>query len=280
MKFLEEIRYDEVETDPNRLSRALLETKVVVLRKCKSCTKHFFEKLVSNMGRLFDIDEDLSTGKPTGETWIDIRYDPSVHDRYRATSSAQPLHTDGSYVDMHDNVQFFFCEGQATLGGATVFIDTKRVIEALKLDGEIELLQSLQEIPVEHTHAGANDIKRSKTKPILQRELSQDGVEEWRINWNYPPATRGQTYSTPDGKNLIDRFHSFLGNRVSKSGLVTAILLEKSDAVFFHDELVLHGRNSFFASKKDERILHKCALILNSRMCKNPHLAQDGPISK
>jgi len=280
MKFLEEIYYEELELDPDRLSRALLETKVVVLRKCNTHTKHFFETLVSSMGRLVSIDEDLISGKPTGEMWIDIKYDPSVQGRYRATSSAQPLHTDASYLDIHDNVMFFFCDGQAALGGATVFIDTKCIIEALKLDGEIDLLQSLQEIPVEHAHAGANGVRRYKTKPILKREISQEGVEDWRINWNYPPATRGQTYTTADGKNLIERLNEFLENRVSKSGLVTPVLLEKSDAVFFHDELVLHGRNSFFATEKGERILLKCALILNSRMCKNPHLAQNGPASK
>ena len=37
---------------------------------------------------------------------------------------------------------------------------------------------------------------------------------------------------------------------------------EKNDAVFFHDELVLHGRNSYFATEKGQRSLIKGTILL------------------
>ncbi|MFT7483146.1 MAG: hypothetical protein ACI8WW_002085, partial [Oceanospirillaceae bacterium] len=42
----------------------------------------------------------------------------------------------------------------------------------------------------------------------------------------------------------------------------TEAMLEKNDAVFFHDELVLHGRNSYFATEKGQRSLRKGTILL------------------
>jgi alpha-ketoglutarate-dependent taurine dioxygenase len=52
------------------------------------------------------------------------------------------------------------------------------------------------------------------------------------------------------------RFNEFCEARLVDGGLMTNCKLEKGEAVFFHNRLLLHGRNSFWG----ERCLMKGAI--------------------
>jgi alpha-ketoglutarate-dependent taurine dioxygenase len=90
------------------------------------------------------------------------------------------------------------------------------------------------------------------------------------LNWNFFCVAKD---ITPTQKELVDKFHEFLETRVVKSGLLTETALRKNDVVFFHDELILHGRNSYFATAKGERSLSKGTMLLDSRLYKNPNFS-------
>jgi alpha-ketoglutarate-dependent taurine dioxygenase len=62
--------------------------------------------------------------------------------------------------------------------------------------------------------------------------------------------------------DLCERFHHFLETRIVASGITTACQLEKGEAVFFHDDRVIHGRNAFFAEYPGQRSLIKGKVIL------------------
>lgn len=242
MKFLLETTYREIAYSSKLMNRMLNEYKIVVLRNYQSDDNpiEFFEDFTDNIGKVHYVQEDVKTAKQTGEKWIDVTFDPEITDKYRTASVAQPLHTDGSYCDFENNIQFLYCVKQARFGGATVFLDTKTLIQILDFENK-SLLKSLMEIPIVHRKGD-----REKTKPILTKFN-----DDWKINWNYQPALNGN-----NNRELIDEFHNLL-EKIVRAGLTTEVLLQENDVVFFHDELVLHGRNAYFAREKGERSLNK-----------------------
>lgn len=251
MNLLVETTYESIGHKPDGLRKLLSENKVVVLRSStnEDSSLNYFEPFCEQVGSIIDLDEDLKSGVPTGKRWIDITYDPAITDRYRTAPVAQPLHTDYSYIDIPDVIQFIYCVSQARLGGATTFINADMVVQLLELSGEQKLLIELCELPVTFRKA-----ERKRRIPILRR--LNDG---WHFNWNYFCL---DTDASPEEVQLVETFHAFLQNRVVPSGLLTSARLEKGDAVFFHDELVLHGRNAYFAAEKGERTLLKSTLVL------------------
>lgn len=258
MNYLVETTYDALKYNPKKMKELLEHNKVVVLRdyNYSEDSLSFFNEFSDGIGFIYNIDEDIVTGKPTGKRWIDITYDPARQDRYRSAAYAQPLHTDFSYINIRDNVQFFYCVNQAKLGGSTVFIDTLRLIELLDLASATELKEKLINLDVIFSKGGRERISKI---------LIKDG-DDYRVNWNYYCVSKDNTQDVLD---LQEEFNEFLERRVVRSGLLTEVLLNKNDVVFFHDELVLHGRNSYFATHKGQRSLNKGTLILESRREKN-----------
>lgn len=210
--------------------------------------KAYFEKLADSMGKYYDVNEDLESGSIQKGRWIDITYDPKVPDRYRSSNTRQPLHTDASYYPIENNMQYFFCAGNASMGGATTFIDTKELVRAMEMDGQQELLERMQNIPVVFSK-----FERNKTRPILIKEGN-----DWRINYNYYCIDKN---NTEEAKQVCKDFFDFLENRIQPSGIFTPVHLKVGEAVFFNDERVLHGRNAFFAAKPGERSLIKGTIV-------------------
>lgn len=259
--FFHEATYDSISYDPAQAKELLEKYKVLVLRGYDrpEDPRDFFDKFSDQIGFIIPLDEDLLTGESTGKRWIDITYDPDVKDKYRAAPVAQPLHTDASYFDMNRNIQFFYCAGQALKGGATTFIDSAEVVELLEISGEHELLEKLKNVPITFSKTG-----RERTLPILR--MLDDG---WHFNWNFFCADPDLN---EEQRAIVDDFHNFLQTRVVQSGLVFACMLEKYDVVFFHDELILHGRNSYFATEKGQRSLIKGTILLDSVLKYNQHI--------
>jgi alpha-ketoglutarate-dependent taurine dioxygenase len=264
MNFYIEKDYADINYSGEELLSLIENNKVVVLRNytLDKDPLAFFTKLTDKIGYNYAIDEDLKTGKPTGQRWVDITYDPEVPDKYRSAPVAQPLHTDASYEAIHDNVQYFYCVSQAKLGGATVFIDSNDIVQMLKYANEEELLEKLL-----RTDVLFSKHKLNKTSKILWLE-----GEDYHFNWNYFCIDKSNTATA---LKMVKDLHQFLETRVVKSGLVTEALLTKNDVVFFNDERVLHGRNSFFATDKGQRSLNKGTLILKSRLAKNPSFKKE-----
>jgi alpha-ketoglutarate-dependent taurine dioxygenase len=229
---------------------ALLRHRLVVTAGVGVLTdpRPFWDEVTESLGTSVLLAEDWRTGRKIGEKWMEIRYDPTIPNAYRHTSEAQPLHTDGSYLQDAPQIISFYCLKQAASGGETVFVDGPELV-ALLMDEDRGLFSDVTSIPVMFSKAGD-----SKTRPIVQLERDLP-----RLTWNYFAVDAAQT---PEVKDVAERFHRFLQERVVRQGRVRPVLLAPGEAVFFHDERVLHGRNGFVARRPDDRFLWKTGITL------------------
>lgn len=221
MDFLTTIEYE------GALKEALSSHKVVIFRnRClPSCHESFYRDIASDIGELVPMEECLLTGDKNGEMWTDIRYDCNISNSYRHSNTRQPLHTDGSYEAHAPNISFFYCIRPARLGGATTFLDSTTLFNCL----DKELRDRLERFPI--LFAKGVD---SKQVPAIVGE---------KLTWNYFRAVECEDTELPND------FHRFLEDRVVESGITENVYLSVGDAVFFQDELVLHGRNAFFGDR-------------------------------
>lgn len=253
MKFIKQVSYTDVSDNEDYFLDSIKNNKVLVVKNYNGDESviDYLKNYVKKFGQMVDSEEDLVSGKTTGAEFMEISYDPVDQNQYRTAKASQPLHTDYSYINVDDNVQFLMCLKRAPIGGDTTFIDTRKLVELLIFDNEMGLYNDLLSIPVVHLKGD-----RIKTKTIL--EVCGN---DYKINWNYPPAMRAD--NNTEAKSLIFNFKNWLDNRIEKSGLLTPVLLETNDTVFFHDYRVLHGRNSYFAKVKGDRRLVKGTLVFN-----------------
>ena len=208
--------------------------KVLVLRGPRCCEMsclpnnqlhQIYTEIAESIGELVPMEECLQTGNKNGELWTDIQYNPSIENSYRHSNTRQPFHTDGSYESDAPNISCFYCMVAAKQGGATTFLDYDELLDCL----DTKLRDRLESTPV--LFSKGND---SKTRPIIH-----DG----RLTWNYFRA------SSPEDPTLVEDFHRFLEDRIVESHIAVDIYLQSGDAVFFQDELLLHGRNAFFGNR-------------------------------
>ena len=215
--------------------------------------QEFYAKLSDECGHVFPLNEGKTKGVLTGERWLININDPSEPDRFRSSNTRQPLHTDSYCLDfLKDNISFFFCMGNALLGGATFFLDLDTLIEAMELDNEHALIGELMQRSITFAK---NTFMRSR--PILAKD--EFG---YSVNYNYPALSPD---NTPEGKLLVEKFQNYLETRIRDSGIYFSIKLKRNDAVFFHDQRILHGRYAFQTPNKGDRVLCKGVFLLPSR---------------
>jgi alpha-ketoglutarate-dependent taurine dioxygenase len=241
MDFYKKIQYQDANHAINELEKDLQDFQLIHLSDFTFDIQpeSFYQLASEKLGEVQAIDEDKASGTLTGERWIDITFDPAEPNKYRSSNTRQPFHTDDSYIEIEGaegRVTFFYCSSQANLGGATTFVSTENIMNALLFDEEFELLNDLQNIPVKFSKSDSN-----KTRPILNCVDSEN---------------------TPEALDLAKRFHEFLENRVLMAGLGFGVQLKPGEAVFFHDHRLLHGRNAFFTKELGGRKLIKGAFVL------------------
>lgn len=208
----------------------------------------FWDTVSETLGECLLIAEDAQTGNKLGQKWMEIRYDPKFPNAYRHSKNAQPLHTDGSYVSNAPEITFFYCLKQARAGGETTFIDSTDVCELLRAE-DPGLLTALRATPV--VFSKADDRRR--------RKIIDEDAEGLVMNWNYycvDPAEPAEV------KDLAERFHAFCQTRIVGERRTYPLRLEPGHAVFFRDERLLHGRNSFDASDANDRFFWKGGITL------------------
>ena len=208
----------------------------------------FWDEVSQGVGNCLLLSEDPVTGKRLGNKWLEIRYDPDIPNAYRHSKNAQPLHTDGSYVSDSPYISFFYCINQAAEGGATVFLDSEELVTILQAE-DPKLLKDLLDTPVRF----AKD-KDFKHRPII--DLDARGTT---VNWNYYCIDPNESDFT---KELVERFHNFLQTKVVGEDKTYPIKLNPGEAVFFHDDRLIHGRKAFNATQHSERFFWKSALKL------------------
>ena len=208
----------------------------------------FWDSVSEKVGDCLLLSEDPVTNQRIGNKWLEIRYDPAIPNAYRHSKNAQPLHTDGSYVGDSPYISFFYCINQAAIGGATVFYDSTDLIALLETE-DPQLLHDLC-----HT-----SIRFAKDKDFKQRPIITFDDRGATLNWNYYCI---DPQESPFAKELVERFHSFLQTKVVAEDRTYPIKLNPGEAVFFHDDRLIHGRKAFSATQPGERFFWKSALKL------------------
>ena len=222
MKFIKEIL--ATNNIGKKISKLLQSYNAIVVRSSR-LSDDFWIDQISDIGEMCPMKEDLDTGNKTGDFWTDIKYDANYPNTYLHSNTRQPLHTDGSYESKAPNITFFFCINPADFGGDTVCLELDLLINCLRIE-QPKLLEELQE--KELIFSKGEDYKKSKI------------INEKKINWNYFRVEKC---------NLVENFHNYLEQRILQMGVVSKIRLEKGDALFFNDELILHGRNAFIGNR-------------------------------
>lgn len=184
----------------------------------------FWEKEAKKIGDLVSMDEDKSTGNKNGNFWIDIKYDVRYPNLYLHSNTRQPFHTDGAYESNPPDISFFFCKVRADIGGSTTFLDLK----ILKKCMEIECPVLLKQIS-----SSLFSFKKGDDSKIVK--IMDDG----KMSWNFHRVEKSK---------ITKDFYLFL-ERINDMGLVKRVLLNRGDAVFFRDNMVLHGRDAFIGER-------------------------------
>jgi len=208
---------------------ALLEDEIKVIHAIPECKindlENYWTECAKRIGTLVPMEED-TIGNKNGNYFTHIKYPwHERSDSFSHSNTRQPLHTDGSYESNAPNVTFFFCHKKPLYGGSTTYVmlkDLKIYIE----NYDAKLLQKL--ITTQVTHKKGDDFK---VRPILCND---------KLTWNYFRC---------DENPLRQEFHDFLEQYVVGGGLCHSIKLKQGEALFFKDEEVLHGRNSFLGER-------------------------------
>jgi alpha-ketoglutarate-dependent taurine dioxygenase len=226
--------------------------KVFVLRANKQPedVKSYFESIFPLLGRPEALAEDVNLGdrgkQRTGEIWMEVRYDPKHPDAYRHSANAQPLHTDGSYIPNFPSSTLLVCKANAGVGGETTFIDSKAIYNSLKEENP-DLLDKLLNTKIEHARSG--DVRDDYV-------IKKEGDDVF-VNWNYYCVSSTVDSST---RALVEEFQQFLLNSPKIKEETIGVKLHPGDGVFWRDNYVMHGRNSFVANMESERFIWKCAI--------------------
>jgi Taurine catabolism dioxygenase TauD, TfdA family len=195
--------------------------------------------------------EDPRTGlRATSSFWEDIRFDPRYSTTFRHHNAGQPLHTDGAYYADAPNTVMFYCERQATAGGATLFLDVADFERSLIADRP-SLHERLTTVAVKFSKMG----QLGREVRILDRDA--DGA---RMNWNYFRVSPEQS---PDVTEMCEELRAYLQERFVDSGFALQLRMAPGDVVVFRDERVLHGRQAYTAKLAGDRLIWKCSFNLN-----------------
>jgi alpha-ketoglutarate-dependent taurine dioxygenase len=241
-------------TSPQVVAERIFESsqraRVVYVRAhpLRGLERQFWEDVVS-CGARVAVDEDAITGAPTGALWSDVSFDPAHPHTFRHSSAAQPLHTDGSYIPSPPSTVFLICSRAARSGGATLFLDAMELVDGLYRD-EPALLEALL----------TRHVRFKKGDNVVNATLIGEDACGWTLRWNYYAL---DPHIDAEARRVAERFHAHLA-RLTASGHGRALLLAPSDAVFFADSRVLHGREAFSATVRGERCLWKGGLRLHA----------------
>jgi alpha-ketoglutarate-dependent taurine dioxygenase len=230
-----------------QIVQACLGARLVLVRTdpVLGCTREFWDSVLSGHAERATVDEEAETGRATGNIWSEVLFDPARRQTFRHSSSAQPLHTDGSYIAEPPPIVFLVCRQPAAAGGATLFLDGPDLI-ALLSRNDPAFTEQLTAEPVLFSKGGSE-----VESPIISSAGSY-------LRWNFYALS---PQSTAKGRALAERFRSFLSEAKTRA-LIRSVRLCPGEAVFFHDSRVLHGRESFSANSAGDRCLWKGGLSI------------------
>jgi alpha-ketoglutarate-dependent taurine dioxygenase len=258
MEYLATVQFTEVNTPEEvftNLNEKLKNYKIVLIRGIDvedSKLEYFYDRLTNHIGGCQVETEDGRKNRKEEGKWLEVQFDPSIKGAYRHSSNAQPLHTDFSYINSAPNFTLMYCKKRAPEGGETVFIDGSSLVELMR-EEEPVLLKRLLSTRIRFAKVFENAVDTRSEYPIKKL----DDHRGYQLNWNYHCIDQNESSEV---KALVEEFHLYLNSKIMNTDRVTKGELNRGDAVIWHDDLVLHGRNSFKAEKFGDRNLWKTSI--------------------
>ena len=239
MNFIKQVKYnDNLAADIKNLVAANKVVYVTDVPQHIDIDK-FYIGLGEALGMLFRKDVDPVTRQLVHNSWTMVKYDERyLHDTYKHSNKAQPLHTDYCNASIPLDVVELICVESAPYGGATIFLDSAVLLDILEKFNP-ELMQQLTEKEV---------IFGKSPHPLFRNTstvISFDN-EGPLLYWNYAVVAPD---NAPDVLEMCEKFHDFLETYVVRGGLCTALYLSPGEGVFMQDKRILHGRNAFFGNR-------------------------------
>jgi alpha-ketoglutarate-dependent taurine dioxygenase len=239
MNFIREIDYNEILE--GEISSMAGNNKVLVIRNVPEeiDADKFYTGLGNQLGYLFKKDVDPINKKIIDNTWTTIKFDERyIEQTYKHSNKHQPLHTDYCNASIDLDMVLLICKEPAPIGGATVFVDSEKLIYILE-NFNSDLFERLKNNEVIFGKS-PSPIFRNKAKII---DFDSKGAV---LHWNYAVIAPD---NSAEVLRLCDEFHFFLEEYIFMAGIPEEIYLKKNEAVIMQDRRILHGRNSFWGDR-------------------------------
>ncbi|CAN5251414.1 hypothetical protein BH09BAC1_BH09BAC1_13980 [soil metagenome] len=238
MDFIQRIPYSENLKDT--IAEVINKSRVTVIIEVPDIDiSQYYVELGEAVGMLFRKDVDPINKKIIDNSWTTVKFDPRyIEQTYKHSNKHQPLHTDYCNASINLDVVLLICESAAVHGGATVFLDGALLVELLKTYRP-ELFEKLQHHEV---------IFGRQPSPIFRNTVKVISFDQHGpiVNWNYAVVAPD---NTPEVLAMAEELHDFLENYVMFAGIPEPVYLKKGEAVFMHDQRLLHGRNAFLGDR-------------------------------
>ena len=195
--------------------------------------------LLDDVGLRIDLRQIDSAEIMHSVIWAKIEFDPEKSYSYQHSNTQQPLHSDNSFLPIQPKLNFFCMQKQSSQGGENFFYCASCLIEDLKCE-QPNLLSLLTSTIFEFKKGG----NPSNFSEIISFDQSGKAI----LNWNYYRIISNDS----NRSKIVEPFHQFLQTKIP---CLPKILSRTGDIFFFNDTRLLHGRNSFLASHKGDRIL-------------------------
>lgn len=212
--------------------------------------RDYYFNLLNGRGIFKNLAEDATIidreKQRTESIWMEVRYDPAIQNAYRHSSSAQPLHTDGSYIPNYPTSTLMCCVQNTAKNGETIFLNIENLAKIIEKINP-QFLNLLMKTDIIYERSG--DKRTSKILYKIQ--------EEWRCNWNYFCVSKNINNNE---KNIVEKFKKLLEQNEEIKKEILAVRMSEGDALIWKDQEVLHGRNAFIPDKKSSRFIWKCAI--------------------
>jgi alpha-ketoglutarate-dependent taurine dioxygenase len=168
--------------------------------------------------------------------------------RYHQTNKGGSIHTDGPQLNNSPNILIMGCIKNATKGGKTILVDSKKLFNKIKNHDQISAEVLKKKFLFERRGFGGN--KKILSKKIF--DINNKKFEFRYLREYINSAYKIKKLKIPNNKKkALDLLDVFL----EKKELQTKLKLNVGDVILINNKSVAHGRTSFTLSKNKPRKL-------------------------